>query len=200
MNRRTNPPDYPPERMVLLSNVNHTHRRRFAPPAMFSNQGDNFSIGKRANAELYEGLEYAGKIRYVAKERKKRLLKCFYFFLLTGTPVLAGKLWVNNMTSVESKVEQVLANGKEEERKGARGCRQEGNPGGGSCAGAACGSECVGYITGRMPSSLSLALFVVAATRSSSTPMSLPGSVTFRCAVHTDLHLVPIGKVSDIRL
>ncbi|KYN32018.1 hypothetical protein ALC56_13771 [Trachymyrmex septentrionalis] len=29
---------------------------------------------------------------------------------------------------VESKVEQVLANGKEEERKGARGCRQEGNP------------------------------------------------------------------------
>ena len=41
---------------------------------------------------------------------------------------MAGKLWVNNMTSVESKVEQVLANGKEEERKGARGYRQKGNP------------------------------------------------------------------------
>ncbi|KYN32015.1 hypothetical protein ALC56_13768 [Trachymyrmex septentrionalis] len=72
MNRRTNPPDYPPERMVLLSNVNHTHRRRFAPPAMFSNQGDNFSIGKRANAE---GLEYSGKTRYMAKEGKKKLLQ-----------------------------------------------------------------------------------------------------------------------------
>lgn len=50
MNRRTNPPDYPPERMVLLSHVNHTHRRRFAPPAIFCNHGDNFSIGERANA------------------------------------------------------------------------------------------------------------------------------------------------------
>jgi len=45
-----------------------------------------------------------------------------------GDLFLAGKLWVNNMTSVKSKVEQVLAKGKEEEREGARGCRQEGNP------------------------------------------------------------------------
>lgn len=32
------------------------------------------------------------------------------------------------MTSVESKVEQVPAIGKEEEREGARECRQEGKP------------------------------------------------------------------------
>jgi len=42
MNRRTNPPDYPSERMVPLSYLNHTRRRRFAPPAMFSNPGGNF--------------------------------------------------------------------------------------------------------------------------------------------------------------
>lgn len=75
------------------------------------------------------------------------------------------------MTSVESKVEQVLANGKEEERRARM--QAEGKPPGVARARARlCGSECVGYITGRMPSSLSLALIVVAATRSSSTPMS----------------------------
>lgn len=42
------------------------------------------------------------------------------------------------MTSVESKVEQVPANGKEEERDGARdGAGRRESPGGGSCAGAA---------------------------------------------------------------
>ncbi|KYN07844.1 hypothetical protein ALC62_01174 [Cyphomyrmex costatus] len=56
------------------------------------------------------------------------LLSSLFFFFFQEILVLAGKLWVNNMTSVESKVEQVLVNGKEEERKGARGCRQKGNP------------------------------------------------------------------------
>lgn len=114
--------------------------------------------------------------------------------------VLADKLWVNNMTSVESKVEQVPANGKEEEREGARGCRQEETPGVARARARLCGSECVGYITGRMPSSLSLALIVVVTTRSSSTPLSLPRSVTFRCAVRTDLHAMSIGRVSDNKL
>ena len=64
--------------------------------------------------------------------------------------------------------------GKKKKGKAREDTGRRETPGGGSCAGAVCGSECVGYITGRMPSSLSLALFVVAATRSTPTPMSLP--------------------------
>jgi hypothetical protein len=80
------------------------------------------------------------------------------------------------VTSVESKVEQVPANEKGEEREeGARGRTQAGGkpPGVARARARLCGSECVGYITGRMPSSLSLALIVVAMTRSSSAPTSL---------------------------
>lgn len=75
MNRRTNLPDYPPERMVLLSYVNHTQRRRFAPPAMFCNQGNNFSIDVNMRIQVISGRDIFQSIDCL-----RRIFYSLYFF------------------------------------------------------------------------------------------------------------------------
>lgn len=60
--------------------------------------------------------------------------------------------------------------GEREKERERQARRQEGKgPGVADARARLCGSECAGYITGRMPSFFSLALIVVATTRSNST-------------------------------
>jgi len=87
-----------------------------------------------------------------------------------GRPVF-GRKTMGKQHDV-SEIQGWAGAGKGERRRKGRCARMQagGKPPGVARARARlCGSECVGYITGRMPSSLSLALIVVATTRSSST-------------------------------
>lgn len=64
--------------------------------------------------------------------------------------------------------------GEREKERERQARRQEGKgPGVADARARLCGSECAGYITGRMPSFFSLALIVVATTRSNSTKKGL---------------------------